>query len=137
MASILNGSGARMPAFDARISSDQARELADYVRTFDSDWTPQWKDVPHGFDQRWQELEKEWQELRKEFWDSLLSLLGAHVLTVRRFQLCLFPAGPDMDYADFQWNSVRRWAVERLMHTRAGRPVGSQEDIFFQRGTVC
>jgi mono/diheme cytochrome c family protein len=67
-ASILEGRGARMPAFRERVSPDQAQDLVVYLRAFDPAESPR-AETGGDFGQRMRELEERFHALKKEFKD--------------------------------------------------------------------
>jgi mono/diheme cytochrome c family protein len=65
-ASVLNGKGALMPAFQGRISTNQARDLVAYIRAF-GPGRPASEVAPMSdFEKRFRELQEEWKELQKQ-----------------------------------------------------------------------
>jgi mono/diheme cytochrome c family protein len=65
-ASILNGRGSEMPAFDDRVSAAQARELVAYIRAFGPARARPAQVAADDFDQRYQQLRQEYEELEKQ-----------------------------------------------------------------------
>jgi mono/diheme cytochrome c family protein len=66
VASILNGRGDHMPAFDDRLSDDQARELVAFIRTFGPGTAKSTAKPVSDFEKRFQELQREYEELEKQ-----------------------------------------------------------------------
>jgi ubiquinol-cytochrome c reductase cytochrome b subunit len=65
-ASILDGKGTLMPAFRGRVSEDQARDLAAYVRAF-GPARPAAPEAPaDDFEKRFRELQDQWNELDRQ-----------------------------------------------------------------------
>jgi quinol-cytochrome oxidoreductase complex cytochrome b subunit/mono/diheme cytochrome c family protein len=65
-ASVLDGKGTLMPAFRGRVTEDQARDLAAYVRAFGPE-VPKQPYVPAGeFEKQFRELEDKWNALQKQ-----------------------------------------------------------------------
>jgi mono/diheme cytochrome c family protein len=70
VASILEGKGAKMPAFRGRLSEDQAKELVSLIRTFDPKYDPTKAGASMSSDEfgrRFRELEEELERLKKEY----------------------------------------------------------------------
>jgi mono/diheme cytochrome c family protein len=68
--SILDGKGARMPAFADRLGREKARELIHTIRRFGPPpATPVTASAAGDFTQRFQELQEEFERLRKQFHD--------------------------------------------------------------------
>jgi mono/diheme cytochrome c family protein len=69
--SILEGKGARMPAFHGKIDEDGAQDLVSLIRTFDPTYDPAAaRRQPlsgEEFEQRFRQLEVELEELKKQF----------------------------------------------------------------------
>jgi ubiquinol-cytochrome c reductase cytochrome b subunit len=64
--SILDGKGSLMPAFRGRVSEEQAKDLAAYIRAF-GPASSRPSDVPAGdFERRFRELQDQWNELEKQ-----------------------------------------------------------------------
>ncbi len=63
---ILHGRGDDMPAFDDRLSLEQARELAAYIRALGPTKTPRGQDTPNLFDQQMRQLQLQWDELARQ-----------------------------------------------------------------------
>ena len=66
LVNILNGKGVFMPAFQGRLSTEQARDLVAYVRAFGPP-EPKGAEAPaNDFDKRFQQLQHQWDELEKQ-----------------------------------------------------------------------
>jgi quinol-cytochrome oxidoreductase complex cytochrome b subunit/cytochrome c len=65
--SILDGTGAQMPAFRGRISAEQSRDLAAYVRAFGPQRPSPEEPARSDFEQQFRDLERQWQELQRQF----------------------------------------------------------------------
>jgi quinol-cytochrome oxidoreductase complex cytochrome b subunit len=66
---ILDGKGTLMPAFRGRVTDEQARDLAAYLRAF-GPAPPATVEAPAGdFEQRFRELQGQWNELQKQLQD--------------------------------------------------------------------
>lgn len=63
---VLNGKDALMPAFQGRVSADQARDLVAYVRAFGPPRTSEAKPPQSDFERRFQQLSQQWDELGKQ-----------------------------------------------------------------------
>jgi mono/diheme cytochrome c family protein len=66
VASVLDGNGSLMPAFQGRVNIDQARDLVAYVRAFGPFRTTAAKPPTSDFERRFQQLRQEWDELDKQ-----------------------------------------------------------------------
>jgi len=64
--SILDGKGTLMPAFRGRLTDEQARDLAAYVRAFGPARPPTSEAPTTDFEQRYRELQGQWNELEKQ-----------------------------------------------------------------------
>jgi mono/diheme cytochrome c family protein len=65
-ASILNGRGNEMPAFDDRVSAQQARELVAYIRAFGPAKARKTEAAANDFDRQYQQLRQQYEELEKQ-----------------------------------------------------------------------
>ncbi len=69
-ASILDGKGNLMPAFRSRVTEEQARDLAFYVKAFGPE-KPTRPSAPTGdFERQFRDLEDQWNELQKQLKES-------------------------------------------------------------------
>jgi mono/diheme cytochrome c family protein len=64
--SILDGKGTLMPSFRGRVTDDQARDLAAYVRAFGPARPPTPEQPATDFEQRYRELQSQWDELERQ-----------------------------------------------------------------------
>jgi mono/diheme cytochrome c family protein len=67
LSSILDGKGSHMPAFDGKLSRQEAQHLVSYVRAFGAEAKPPAELPPTDFDRRFRQLEEEMRELRRQF----------------------------------------------------------------------
>jgi quinol-cytochrome oxidoreductase complex cytochrome b subunit/cytochrome c len=65
--SILDGKGALMPAFRGRVSAEQSRDLAAYVRAFGPQRAAPEEPARTDFEQQFRDLERQWHELQRQF----------------------------------------------------------------------
>jgi mono/diheme cytochrome c family protein len=65
-ASILDGQGALMPSWRGRLTADQARELAVFVRTLNPSGVAAGGATPSDFRRRFQALQEQWEELDRQ-----------------------------------------------------------------------
>ena len=63
---ILDGKGTLMPAFRGRVSDDQARDLAAYVRAFGPARPAPSEPPASDFEKRFRELQNQWDELQRQ-----------------------------------------------------------------------
>jgi mono/diheme cytochrome c family protein len=66
MASIRDGRGTDMPAYDDRLNAGQVRDLIAYIRAFGPAKGRPVTAPPDDFDQRWRQLQQQWDELQKQ-----------------------------------------------------------------------
>jgi mono/diheme cytochrome c family protein len=66
--SILEGRGTQMPAFADRVTTGEARDLAEYVRTF-AGYSGAGEKSEADVYERFRELQEEYERLRKQFYD--------------------------------------------------------------------
>jgi ubiquinol-cytochrome c reductase cytochrome b subunit len=65
-ASILNGKGALMPAFTGRVTDEQARDLAAYIRAFGPEKAVIAEAPTGDFDRQFRDLQDQWNELQRQ-----------------------------------------------------------------------
>jgi mono/diheme cytochrome c family protein len=64
--SILNGKGSLMPAFQGRVSNDQARDLVAYLRALGPPRPTESEAPPNDFAKRFEQLQQQWNELDRQ-----------------------------------------------------------------------